>query len=338
MGIRNKILVYSLISIVIISGIGLGIFFGVFYNKNNVNDDQIVFTLEGSASTKNYTMTELMSFPSITDSAGYRKSTGTLVGPNIYKGVELSVLLEDVGGIVPGEEIEVIADDGYKVSFTSEMLKGKLPSYDSETGDYIGIADFRIILAYEVDGVAISDGTSVLRIAALPIEGEDYFTDGSPWVKEVVKIKLISEVSWIVYLYGITNDSINKPTFEAYMHINDSELRVVYQLQEGDRTNTYEGLALWRIISFIDGEVVGGLTTFNDSLALSGYDVVLKNPSSESLTLRSEDIARNDSYVLAARKNSVYLIGNEAPLIIVGPNVSISQTIMGINEIHIILD
>ncbi len=338
MALQYKIVLYSIMTVLVITGVGLGVYFVVFYEKENTVDDQVILTLEGITSTKNYTLSDLMNYQNITGSAGYRKSTGTLVGPNLYKGVELSVLLDDVGGLASNHEFEVIADDGYKVTFTSEMLNGHLPSYDSETGEYLGIGEFYIVLAYEIDGVINSDEVGILRIVAIPIGGEDYFTDGSPWVKEVVEIKIISDLPWIIYLYGISNDSVDKSTFEAFMHFNDSALRLIYQLLEGDRTNTYEGIALWRIISLFDGELGSGETTFNDSLAASGYDVVLKNSVSETLVLRSEDIARNDSYILAARKNSIYLKGNEAPLMMVGPSISTIQMIMGINEIHIILD
>jgi len=339
MGLQYRILLYSLMTFLVISGVGLGVYFGIFYEgKNGQLDDQIILTLEGGTSTKNYTLSELMSYPNITGSAGYKRSTGTLVGPNLYKGVKLSVLFEDIGGIEPGEDFEVIADDGYSIVLTGEMLNGRLPSYDSETGEYLGNGEFHIILAYEIDGVIQTGGSGVLRIVAIPIEGEDYFTDGSLWVKQVVIIELITDISWPVYLYGITNDSIDRQTYEAFMNIDDSTLRLVYQLQEGIKTNTYEGIALWRIISLFDGTSESGISSFNDSLAISGYDVVLKNFFSETLVLRSEDIARNDSYILAARRNSVFLKGIEGPLMLVGPSVSFSQMIAGIREIHIVLD
>ncbi|MFW9851563.1 MAG: hypothetical protein ACFFDS_01325 [Candidatus Thorarchaeota archaeon] len=333
--LKNKLFIYGLISLIAISSIGLGVYFGIFFEKENGADNEIILTLEGSTSTKNYTLSDIMSFPNITGYAGYRKSTGTLVGPNLYKGVELNVLLDEVGGLASGEELEIIAADDYKVTFTSEMLNGEFSSYDNETGDYLGIGEFRIILAYEIDGIIDTSGAGILRIVAITVEGEDYYSDSSFWVKEVVKMKVTSESSWIVYLYGVTNDSIDKPTFEAFMHVNDSELRLSYQILDGDRTNTFEGLALWRIISLFDG---GSETTFNESLATAGYDVILKNSTAGEITLRSEDIATNDSYILAAMKNSMFLKSSDAPLMLVGPGVASLQMINNIVEIWIVLE
>ncbi|MCG3222362.1 MAG: hypothetical protein H7641_13365, partial [Candidatus Heimdallarchaeota archaeon] len=89
------------------------------------------------------------------------------------------------------------------------------------------------------------------------------------------------------------------------------------------------------IISIIDGELEGSTHyTFNDTLASQGYDIILKN-SEEQIILNSIDIARNNSYILAAKKNSIFLEGNEAPLRIVGSFLAGSQMISGITEVWI---
>lgn len=320
----------GIISVLILTGAGLGIYFGAFYEQ--IPDTNVVLTLQGSSSTKNYTMTEIRDFVNITGYAGYRKSTGTLVGPNLYKGVEISTLLNDVGGLAGGEELEIVSSDNYKVIFTYDMLQGHFPAYDSTTGDYLGVGNFSIILAYEMDGGNLDPGDGKLRIAAVAEDGEMYLSDGSPWVKDVVELNVITLSSWIVYLYGITNDSIDKPTFEAFMHFNEGENRLFYQVQEGDRFNTYEGLALWRIIAIIDG---GATDSFNDSLAASGYNIILKNSIGETVNLNAVDIARNDSIILAAEKNAVFLSGSDAPLKLVGPGVVSLEMIGGIIEIRL---
>jgi hypothetical protein len=325
--VKINLLYVGLISALVLIGAGLGVYFGVFHEKP---DSTIVLTIQGSSSTKNYTMTDIRTFDSKTGSAGYRKSTGTLVGPNNYTGVELAVLLDDAGGLNPGEELEIIASDDYKVVFTYEMLQGRFPAYDSLTGDYLGIGNFSVILAYEMDGGNLAPGDGKLRIACLAADGENYLSDGSPWVKDVANLNVIPLSSWIVYLYGITNDSVNKNTFEAFMYLNNGENRLVYQVQEGDRLNTYEGLALWRLIAIIDG---GSTDTFNDTLAAIGYNVTLKNSLAETVVLDIADVARDDSYILAAEKNSVFLGGSEAPLKLVGSSVPSLDMLGGIIEI-----
>ena len=333
MKLKINVLHASLITVLVLAGASLGVYFGVFYEKSSNNpDSSVVLTIQGSSSTNNYTMAEIKEFQSVTGNGGYRKSTGTLVGPNIYKGVELLTILEDVGGLAPGEELEIIASDDYKIVLSYEILQGHLIAYDSVTGDNLGIGNFSIILAYEMDGGNLAPGDGKLRVACLAEEGENYLSDSSIWVKDVVSLNVIPLSSWIVYLYGITEDSIDKSTFEAFMHMNNGENRLVYQVQEGDRFNTYEGLALWRLISIVDG---GSIDTFNDSLVSMGYSVILKNSLENTLVLNIADVARNDSYILAAEKNSVFLSGSDVPLKLVGPGISTLEMFGGIVEIRL---
>ncbi|MHA2255378.1 MAG: hypothetical protein ACXAAM_04850, partial [Candidatus Heimdallarchaeaceae archaeon] len=136
-----------------------------------------------------------------------------------------------------------------------------------------------------------------------------------------------------VYLYGLSNDSIDRSSFEAALFSGEENHSIFFVLQEDLRNNTYQGIPLWAIISLIDGELEGSTHySFNDTLASQGYEIILKN-SDEQIILSSIDIARNNSYILAAKKNSIFLEGNEAPLRIIGPFLTGTQMISGITEI-----
>ncbi|MCE7742655.1 MAG: hypothetical protein GOP50_09365 [Candidatus Heimdallarchaeota archaeon] len=336
MSLKTKILL-GVISLLVLTGIGLGVYFGAFYAPNGEPDpdpdpDPVVLTIYGDNSEANFTLTELKSLANVTGYAGYRKSTGTIVGPNLFKGVLLTNLIAEVGGLSAGEELEVISGDQYKVTFTNAMINGQFPAYDNITGDYLGIKDFRVIVAYEMDGQKLSTSDGVLRIACLAEEGEGYLSDGSPWVKDVQTIKVISSASWNVFLYGAINDSIDKATFEAFMYMNDEANLLVYQLLEDGRTNTYEGLALWRILALFDDD---DPYTFNETLASNGYSIILKNALNESIILDSTAVSLNESFILAAKKNAIFLSDDLAPLILVGPGISEMQMINGIDRIDL---
>ncbi|MHA1197808.1 MAG: hypothetical protein ACTSQF_00425 [Candidatus Heimdallarchaeaceae archaeon] len=331
MSLKTKILM-GIISVFVLTGIGLGVYFGAFYVPTEPEPEEIVLTLNGPSSTANYTLTELKSLANVTGYAGYRKSTGTIAGPNLFKGVLLENLIAEVGGLPAGNELEVIAGDQYKVIFTEEMINGQFPAYDNITGEYLGIKDFRVIIAYEMDGQKLSTSDGVLRIACLAEEGEGYLSDGSPWVKDVQTVNVVSSTSWNVYLYGALNDSIDKAIFEAFMYMNDEANLLVYQLLEDGRTNTYEGLALWRILALFDDD---DPHTFNETLASSGYSVILKNALNESIILDSIDVSLNGSFILAAKKNAVFLASDQAPLILMGSGVPELQMISGIIEIEL---
>ncbi|NPD87533.1 MAG: hypothetical protein HGN29_02350 [Asgard group archaeon] len=321
------------IFVVLISGTIIGVYFGVFHEKQT-GDTDIIFTIQSAITTKKYTMTELMELESVEGYGGYKKATGTIVGSSLYEGVSLDVLLDEVGGISSDEDLKAIASDGWTVTYTSQMISGNVVAYDNETGDNQGIKKFQILLAYEVAGSNIPSDDGPLRIAFISEEG--YLTDGNLWAKKVQTVEIREVVNmWSVYLYGLTNDSIDRSSFEAALCSGEENHSIFFVLQEGTRNNTYQGIPLWIIISLIDGELEDSTHyTFNDTLAFQGYDIILKN-NEEQIILDSYDIARNNSYILTAKRNSVFLESNEAPLRIVGSSLTSSQMIYGIIEIWI---
>ncbi|MCG3221734.1 MAG: hypothetical protein H7641_10175, partial [Candidatus Heimdallarchaeota archaeon] len=249
---RQRAVAIGSIFVVLLVGTTLGVYFGVFYEKQTTDND-IIFTIQSATIAKNYTMADLMELEPIEGYGGYKKATGTIVGPFLYKGVSLDILLEEVGGISSNEELEVIASDGWKVTYTSQMISGNVIAYDNETGDNLGVNEFQIILAYEIDGSKISSEDGPLRLAFISAEG--YLTDGNLWAKKVATMKIKSATNmWSVYLYGISNDSIDRSSFEAAMFSGDENHSIFFVLQEDLRNNTYQGIPLWVIISIIDGE------------------------------------------------------------------------------------
>ncbi len=330
--LRTKILM-SLLIVINVSGISLGIYFGVFYTPNE-EPEEVVLTIQGNDFTVNYTLNDLESMKSAVGYAGYRKSTGTLVGPNLFRGILLEDLIAEAGGLTSGQELEVIAGDLYQISFTKEMLNGQSSAYDNSTGEYLGVRNFRIIVAYEMDGQSLPSSDGVLRIACLADEGEGYLSDSSMWVKDVKILQIVNSASWSVNLFGAINDSIDKDVFEAFMYMDDSSNLLIYQIIEGDRLNTYEGLALWRILALFDDD---DPYTFNETAALNGYSIILTNSNNDSLILDSINVSLNDSYMLAAKKNGVFLSSDQAPLILMGTGVPMLQMIGQIDEIELVL-
>jgi hypothetical protein len=330
---RQRTVQIGSVIIVIIVGSIIGIYLGVFYNKPPGEGD-VILTIQGTSSAKNYTMSSLLEFESVEGYGGYKKSTGTIVGPSMYGGVLLESLLEEVGGISASEDLEITASDGWKVTYTSQMLSGNVVAYDNVTGDNLGIKEFQIILAYQVEGSNIPSDDGPLRLAFISEEG--YLTDGNLWAKKINNMKIESAaIKWTIFLYGITNDSLDRSSFEAAMFSGEENHSVFLVLHEETRYNTYQGIPLWSIISIIDGELEGSTHyTFNDTLALLGYDIILKN-SEEQVILNSIDIARNNSYILAAKKNSIFLEGNEAPLRLISSELTSSLMISGVIEIWI---
>ncbi len=337
MATKKTVIIFSLISLLVVTGTGIGIYFGIFHENNNGNDTgEVILSLINGNTNKNYTMADLKSLPSVSGLGGYKKTTGTLVGPSTYKGVPIISLLADIGGMSLSSDLIIKSTDGYVISFSYSMIDGEITAYDNETGVNLGIKEFEMIVAYEQDGNALATDEGPLRIAYLSDEG--YLSDGNLWAKKIQNIEIKSTTeSWIVYLFGITNDSVNRPYFESVMTSGETHTLAFYEMQDGDRTNSYAGIPLWTIISIIDGELENSTSyTFNETLALNGYDIVLKNSEEEIITLNSSVISYNDNILLAIKKNSLFLPLNEAPLRLVGNALNDIQMIGKIVEIWIV--
>ena len=83
-----------------------------------------------------YTMSELEALTCGPGLRGHKNKTGTIAGPDLYKGVSVLGLLDDTGGLPEGAGVKVIASDGYAATFThDEVTNPVFPMYDPMTGD-----------------------------------------------------------------------------------------------------------------------------------------------------------------------------------------------------------
>jgi len=332
----KHILLPVLITSIIFTGVGLGLYFGLFYEPPNRD---IALTLQNGDEIVDFTLNELKDLPgSITGYGGYKKTTTSIVGPYQYKGIPILTLLEEIGGILSEEEMVVTASDFYKVTYTNNMIEGKVTTYN-ETGDDVGINDVTMVLLYEEIGASELTG-GPLRIGYLSSRG--YLTDGHLWVKYVENIEIReSQTYWEVSLHGFINYTLDSTYYEAAIccpsQNPENPHRLTYTIQEGDRVNNYEGMALWRIVAMIDSYNDWN-HDFNDSLIGLGYQVVLKskNEGVDDVTFSFDTIARNNSYILAFKKNSLYLLDYDGPLKLVGSAITSQQMINGINEIWLV--
>jgi len=335
----NKTILYSVLitSLVFISA-GVGLYFGLFYEPQEQVRD-VVLTLTKDENSVNFTMDELKDLSgSMTGYGGYKKTTATIVGPYQYKGIPVFTLLDETGGITTEDQILVTATDQYRMTYTYNMIDGKVTTYN-ETGDDQGINDVTMVLLYEEVGAEELAG-GPLRIGYLSPEG--YLTDGHLWAKYVESIEIqTSGIFWEVNLSGFVNYTVDSSYYEAAMYCPNQDPenphRISYIADEGGELANYEGMAVWRLIAMVDSYNDWD-HDFNDSLIGQGYQVVLKSKIDgvEDVILSFDDIARDNGYILAFKKNSLYLQETIGPLKLVGPEVTVQQVISGINEIWLI--
>ena len=76
-----------------------------------------------------------------------------------------------------------------------------------------------------------------------------------------------------------------------------------------------------------DDSIQHGSGAFNDSLAASGYPIVVTDRDGASLTLDSKLVARSGAYLVANTKNGMAIPATDAaaPLVLVGNGAGIGK-------------
>ena len=105
-------------------------------------------------------------------------------GPYNFTGVRLDLLLEDLD--ISGDSVwaQVIALDGYTVTFSGDEIQGNVEVFD-ESGN---ITDnvVTLLVVYSQDGIPLDSGDGPLRLAY--VGQENCVTQSSYWVKQVTEI------------------------------------------------------------------------------------------------------------------------------------------------------
>ncbi|MDD5219479.1 MAG: hypothetical protein PHV11_02780 [Candidatus Bipolaricaulis sp.] len=128
-----------------------------------------------SGATRTVPLSALRRFPTLTRQGEYQNQFGNWRDAGTYSGVRLS----DLFAGVDYEAVEVVAEDGYRLSIERARVENP---------------DYPIVLAYAKDGVAVPEWEDGLRIAVLPVDGrvsnDEYsaVSAGGYWVKNVARL------------------------------------------------------------------------------------------------------------------------------------------------------
>lgn len=287
-----------------------------------------VLTVQGNT-TLSFSMTDLKNLPSTTGSGGFKKSTGTIVGPNTFKGVTVKSLVEMVY-TGSNYSLEIVATDGYTMTYTSsQVINGTFAYYDTD-GNLSGVGDFTTLLVYEMDGQPLQE---TLRIVV--VGSGSPITDGHFWAKYVrtITVRPFAQ-DWSITLSGLTTMTLDRQTYESvascYFHTLE------YTLTNSSGTYTYEGVSLWVLVAAVDGaDAPDGHYMFNDMLATSGYNVTVIASDGYNMTFPASQVARNNSMIVANKVDDQPLPPNEFPLRLVGENLTSGQMVKMISRIEL---
>ncbi|NHJ14513.1 MAG: hypothetical protein EAX95_12610 [Candidatus Thorarchaeota archaeon] len=269
-----------------------------------------VLFLKMGAKEIGLSMGEILAMDSITGDGGYKRSSGTLVGPDTYTGVRLLDVLELLGELPANYTLEIVSSDEYTTYFNKTQVEGILPAYNTTTGALVGNAQFDVILAYERNGQPLYEDEKPFRIATL---NDSYFSDGHFWAKMAVNLTVIDEVEpWIVELDGVEHWNMTHDIY--YSLASCAHHRQV--ITAGG--HEYWGVALYVLVAAMDGADTTHYV-FNTTLLATNYNVTIYGESGANETFTCWQVTLNYSIIVAGWVDGQLIVDSNAPLVLVTP-------------------
>ena len=154
--------------------------------------EPVALTIIKGTQTKTLTMVDVEALPIIFGTTGDMTGIGVLEGPNQYKGVTLTDILNTIGGITENDVVKVSGKDGYAITLSyAQITEGSnFLTCDNSTRKEVSPAGkLTVFLAYEKDGTPLDDIVGPLQLG---IMAPGQLTNGSWWVKWVQKIEVIA--------------------------------------------------------------------------------------------------------------------------------------------------
>jgi len=194
------------------------------------------------------------------------------------------------------------------------------------------------VWAYAVNGVIKNDYSSTEGISVYPLANNDrvefFFGDQGGTLANAtavvrIRVHISSQEDWTLLLDGALTEEIDREYFEE-------GVACIHSATYDDLSGTWEGMPLWDLVGYVDDQITHGPGAFNDTRAAEGYQVKITASDGFNVTFDSQDIARNDDYIIANILNGEPLLEQHWPLKLVGPAIVPSQSISKITEIELI--
>jgi DMSO/TMAO reductase YedYZ molybdopterin-dependent catalytic subunit len=301
------------------------------------DDEQPVLELQGLKETKTLTMADLKAMPATEGWGGTVSSAGVISPPEQLKGVTLLSLTDLVGGLQPGEGVNIVAKDGYGMTMSYDQIsQGDFITYDPGTGDENQVeGPLQVIVAYERGGEPISpDEDGPLRLFIVSPKN-DNVVDGHWTVKWVnqIRVKPMSE-EWSLNLEGSHSEIMDRNSFES------CSAPGCHQASWTDEDgNVWSGVPLYYLAGRVDGGNVHGDRAYNDIFAKAGYVLELFAADGYNVSIPSDQTIFNRDLLLASTVNGEPLDEKNFPLRLVGKGLEkgdmvgqVAQIVINPNE------
>ncbi|MDD5093568.1 MAG: hypothetical protein PHV74_04205 [Dehalococcoidia bacterium] len=269
------------------------------------------------------------------------------------KGTALNDLCNLVGGMADGDQVNVMASDGYNETFDYPNVYNTLtdPTLNSRQGPMViswwkdgqysgsGWSDGMLLAFFPTVG-RTSDGKLIFGHQdmhdCLPEHNWHYYYDNAIaypsthglYIKYIKEIRIFTGgvQGWTVTLSGARNDVLTNTWFENGIACHTPPANPLAFTYTDTENNTWSGLPLWYVCGLVDDDNIHGPGSFNDGLY---YNVKVSAVDGYSYTFPSTDVARNNGMILANKLNGEPLPSDKYPLKLVsasftngGPSVA----------------
>ena len=241
-----------------------------------------------------FDMADIEALETLTAKGTFTTSTGAEYTAT-YSGVPMTTL---IGNVPASATIRVTASDGYSMNYEAGMF------LDQSEGTWV--------LAYKENGLYMPNDPGYLRIVQIGSNNPHFTSSLSAKMVERIEI-LGSYQAYSLVVIGEVTRMFERGELEAGIGCpcHTAEVSVTSK----GVTSVYSGLPLWRLIAYVDDEVFPAADEgihyndedFNDTLAAEDYTITLMASDGYEQTVLSSWIARNDLFIVAFKKDGVFL-------------------------------
>jgi hypothetical protein len=260
--------------------------------------------------------------------------------------------LPEIGGALPGDEIEVRDSvDNFGALFAYEDVYLPEPEQGKLVLTWLN-ADYGTVVEDYYNGMRAMFFAETTNDAGQNVFGnwdmhetldEDYWHFWTTYPSSKgLSVKTVNEINiytggkpagWELELHGYLDYTMTQPEFEDGIACHGAATYVDSKGRE------WSGLPLWLLCGWVDDDVQHGEGAFNDDLAADGYDIIVSDVAEPpySATITSDRVApKDDSIIVANRLNGDPIPPGDSsyPLKLVGSGlVSGSESVKAVASI-----
>ena len=166
-----------------------------------------ILTVTGNGQTKSFTLDDLQAMQAYEGYACIKDAGGNIEPIGLVKGVELSVLLDEVGGMSTGFALDAVSSlDGFKQTYSyDQVMNGAETVFDKSTKEpATPAAAVSLVAIYEVNGAALPGDSGPVRIAVCQPTDVGQAGEGHRFLSAVGTLTLRSlQTPWKVTMKGL---------------------------------------------------------------------------------------------------------------------------------------